>query len=132
MGMMTLNLVVKIFVTNNKNQVLLLQRSKNDDLYPLDWDFPGGSIEPKEDPNDAIKRELKEEADIEVSNFHILYVATEQEPKYTVTLIFKGSAIDDSVKLSHEHVSFRWVEITKLDEFDLPIKYITASKIFSI
>jgi 8-oxo-dGTP diphosphatase len=32
--------------------------------HPLKWEFPGGKVEPGEDPRDALARELSEELDI--------------------------------------------------------------------
>jgi 8-oxo-dGTP diphosphatase len=50
-----------------RGRVLLTQR-RADQAHPLEWELPGGKIEPGEAPADALRRELREEigADVEV------------------------------------------------------------------
>jgi 8-oxo-dGTP diphosphatase len=44
---------------------LLICRRRATDPHPLKWEFPGGKAEPAESPQDALRRELKEELGIE-------------------------------------------------------------------
>jgi 8-oxo-dGTP diphosphatase len=46
-------------------RVLICQRSAAA-KFPLKWEFPGGKVEPGEDPVEALRRELREELAIEV------------------------------------------------------------------
>lgn len=57
-----------IILKNNK--VLIAQRAPGDKLAGK-WEFPGGKIEPGETPQECLKREIREEldVDIEVSEF---------------------------------------------------------------
>src|SRR3954467_4121502 len=43
--------------------VLVCQRTRHQSM-PLKWEFPGGKIEPGEQPRDAMRRELEEELGI--------------------------------------------------------------------
>ena len=45
----------------------LMSRRLNDAHLAGWWEFPGGKVEPGESPHDALRRELKEELDIEVN-----------------------------------------------------------------
>ena len=62
-----------IIFYNSLEQVLLFLR--DDDatiLYPNMWDLPGGHVEPEETPRQCIVREMKEEMELELSDFDLL------------------------------------------------------------
>lgn len=44
---------------------ILICRRRPADPHPLKWEFPGGKVEPGEAPEQALRRELKEELDID-------------------------------------------------------------------
>lgn len=48
-----------------KDKILVTQRSEKMKL-PLKWEFPGGKIEGNESEIDCVKREIKEEINIEI------------------------------------------------------------------
>jgi 8-oxo-dGTP diphosphatase len=56
--------VAAIFVRESDGKVLICQRKKDQPLA-LKWEFPGGKIEPGEEPAAALKRELHEELGID-------------------------------------------------------------------
>ena len=60
--MKVVNVVCAIIVHEGK--ILGTQRGYGD--FAGGWEFPGGKIEPGELPEDAVRRELKEELDLEV------------------------------------------------------------------
>lgn len=53
-------------ILNDKNQVLLMQRSSKANNEPGYWTKPGGTVEFGEKVVDAVKREIKEEVGIEI------------------------------------------------------------------
>lgn len=59
-----------IIIDNNK--IALVRKARGG--YKGKLDLPGGGIEHTELPNDTLIRELKEEADVEVTNFSLLDV----------------------------------------------------------
>lgn len=46
-----------------EGKVLICQRTRHQPM-PLKWEFPGGKIEPEEQPEEALHRELEEELGI--------------------------------------------------------------------
>ena len=53
--------VAALIVKDDK--ILICQRTRHQPM-PLKWEFPGGKIEPDEQPEDALRRELEEELGI--------------------------------------------------------------------
>ena len=51
-------------VLMREGKILIGQR-KRSGRHPLKWEFPGGKVEPGEDPRAALERELREELDVE-------------------------------------------------------------------
>jgi 8-oxo-dGTP diphosphatase len=47
----------------NDGKLLVCQRTRHQTM-PLKWEFPGGKIEEREQPRDALRRELEEELGI--------------------------------------------------------------------
>lgn len=59
-------ILVSAAVLYRGSTVLLSQRKKGSHLADL-WEFPGGKVEPREDPRHALARELDEELGIAVT-----------------------------------------------------------------
>jgi 8-oxo-dGTP diphosphatase len=131
MPIINVRLLAKIFVTNAHGEILLLQRSRSDDRRPLGWDLPGGNVEHNEDPNQAVLRELQEEAGLTASNSQVFYVSTETEDHYIVTLLYKGTADSTDTTLSFEHEQYQWVKPENITNFDMPQKYVTAAQLLT-
>jgi len=51
-------------VMTRDGKILIGQR-KRGGRHPLKWEFPGGKVEPGEDPRAALARELREELNVE-------------------------------------------------------------------
>jgi 8-oxo-dGTP diphosphatase len=98
---------------------ILLTRRKANVPYPLLWEFPGGKVEPREDPRDCIVREIREELAIEVAVMGIYEVIYHRYPERTVLVLayrcqwLSGEIIDLDVA---EH---RWVAAGELGMFPL-------------
>lgn len=115
-----MKLIQKAIVRKGDNYLIGL-RSKNAKYFPLHWDFPGGRLEPGEDPFTGITREVKEETGLNIKPLKIIDVYEfdldgkgENTHRFT---IYSTKIISGDVKLSEEHVEQRWAtkdEISKL------------------
>ena len=82
------------------------------------WEFPGGKVEPGESPEEALKREIREEllADIEVGP--ALPVVTMDYPQFRIHLqAFLCRLSSRGVQLS-EHEAARWLEREEVPSVD--------------
>ncbi|MFO0759513.1 MAG: (deoxy)nucleoside triphosphate pyrophosphohydrolase [Byssovorax sp.] len=68
-------------------KVLLSQRKHGTHLEGS-WEFPGGKVEPDEDPKAALIRELDEELGIRVDVGDVVEVTFHRYPKKNVLLLF--------------------------------------------
>ena len=64
-----------IIFVNDQEKVLLFLRDNIPDIpYPNMWDVPGGHVENGETPEQCIIREMKEEMDLDLDDFHLFSV----------------------------------------------------------
>ena len=79
-------LLVTAAIIEHSGKILLTRRKANAP-YPLLWEFPGGKLEPAEDPRDCVVREIREELSIEISVEGIYDVVYYTYPERTVLLL---------------------------------------------
>lgn len=107
-----------IIMRNGK--IFIAQRPEGKPL-PNVWEFPGGKQEPGETIPQCLKRELKEELDIdaEIGDFLMdtTYGYDYGEFKINVYLVH----IPDDVKLKlNVHQNCAWVTPEEMDKYDFP------------
>jgi 8-oxo-dGTP diphosphatase len=80
-------ILVAAAVLVEHGRVLLTQRKRGTHLEGA-WEFPGGKVEPGEDPRDALARELREEIGVDVEAGDIVEVTFHRYPTKAVLLLF--------------------------------------------
>jgi 8-oxo-dGTP diphosphatase len=93
--------------------VLAAQRSRSMDMA-LRWEFPGGKIEPGEEPEACLARELQEELGIGVAVKRVMPTATHRYRDFTVTLHPFVCGIDSGELTINEHRAIAWLEPEEL------------------
>ncbi|WP_210412773.1 NUDIX domain-containing protein [Leptospira ognonensis] len=112
---------VAALIQDAKGKVLLIQQKKNTSGY---WLLPGGGIEFGESAEEALKRELKEELDLEVTKSSFLLVNESIDPnrkRHLIQLVFlvQVKALLPKLNPKEKAISgfgyFTNVEIQKMD-----------------
>lgn len=108
-----------------ENNVLVAQRGEKM-KSPLKWEFPGGKLEENESEIDCIKREIKEELNLEIDILKKLTNSIFNYGTFKINLIpFVASYVSGEVILT-EHNDYKLLnksELLNLDwaEADIPI-----------
>src|SRR5712692_6669760 len=106
-------------ITPSGKRLLICQR-KRGDRFGLKWEFPGGKIEPNEQPQDALQRELREELGVEVKIGAELYRTRHRYPELDreLELIFFSASLPDTPLENLAFEDVVWAEVAKLEQYD--------------
>ena len=99
----------KCVVYNEEGKVLLLKRSDKVSGSGR-WSLIGGGLEEGEDPQEAIKREAREEAQIELSNIRLIKSVSFKEGEENVLINCYQAKTNSEIKLNWEHDEYKWVD----------------------
>lgn len=102
----------------NNGQVLIARKAPNKSMAGK-WEFPGGKVEEGENPEQALKRELREELGMEVSVNHFISDNLHQYENFTIRLLaYKCDFISGSFLLT-DHDRVEWIQPLQLSLYDL-------------
>ncbi len=102
------------------SEILVCQR-RRDDSHALQWEFPGGKVEPGEIPQEALARELREELGIEATIGRELFRTRHRyhESGQALELIFFQANVDRSASLQNlVFERFEWADPSALPKYD--------------
>jgi nucleoside triphosphatase len=116
-------------VWNQRGELLFCKMKPDRGVFPGQWGFPGGGIQPGELRDAALHRELREELGIEIDNvrpaffkdgvFEKLYVDGTAHPMYLIFLVFHCNARSETILLNEEFDEYRWVSEQELASLEL-------------
>ena len=111
--------IVAAVIERADRRILIGQRHRSDSS-PLKWEFPGGTVEPGESPEQALARELREELDVTliravpISQVEHRY-SDHREP---LVITFFAASILESDVLSQPFERVAWVLPRELAQYD--------------
>lgn len=101
---------VAAIVTNERGEVLLLDHV----LRPYsNWGIAGGFLEANEQPEDAIRREIREETGLELKNLQMVAVGTKNRH---VEILFRAEATGRAEAKSREINAAAWFAVEEMPE----------------
>jgi 8-oxo-dGTP pyrophosphatase MutT (NUDIX family) len=99
------------------DDILLLKRATGSAMAGQ-WFLPGGVVEPGELPEEGARRELLEEAGVEIDGeLELIGLYPMQVYGYDVLQIsYRGRVVEGEVVVSHEHDGARWTKAADMRE----------------
>ena len=101
----------------NNGKILLLRRSILDS-NPSQWSLPGGHVDSGEDFNEAAKRELREETNLDADECTLVFV--KDKPEVEVHYFLCNVSNQDLMMLdNNEHYNYKWCNYQEWNDLDL-------------
>lgn len=115
---MILQVGVKIFLKNPEGKYLLVRRSRAKyGKVDGEWDIVGGRIDPGTGLIENLKREVREETQLEIISEPRLVAAQDiipNEEKHVVRLSYIGETEGEPVLDTEENTEYRWMTLSEM------------------
>ena len=103
-----------------KDDRILITRRQNEGLLGGLWEFPGGKVREGELPEDACKREIKEEVNLAVEvTGHLTYVNHAYSHFKIGVDVYSCRYRAGEVELSGP-ADYRWILVDEIDDYPFP------------
>jgi len=114
-------LVAAVALLNEEGKVLLAKRPPGRPLAGL-WEFPGGKVDPGEDPETALIRELMEELGIEIARADLvpLTFVSHAYPEFHLLMPLYLCKRWEADIAAQENQELLWVKPDELRLYDMP------------
>jgi len=111
-------LVVAGLILGADGRVLIAQR-RADQALPLQWEFPGGKVEPGEAPAQALVRELAEELGVTVEIGRVWDVLFHPYPAFDLVMLVYACRVVAGEPRAVEVADVAWVAPGELQAWDI-------------
>ena len=106
-------------IIEKSGKILLQKRSF---VHRGKWALPGGKVEYGEMVEDTVKREVKEETNLDVSPIDILgsYSHPDRDPRmHVVSIVFVCDYVKGELKKNYESINLKWFNPKELKKGDM-------------
>lgn len=111
-------------VIKKQNKVFVTQRGYGE--FKDGWEFPGGKIEQGETPQEALKREIKEELDAEIEVGKLIDIVEYDYPTFHLSMqCFWCELNQDKIELK-EHEAAKWLNLNEKEM--LSVEWLPADR----
>lgn len=117
--MKTIRVVAAVIrAVNESGEPIIFSTQRGYGEFKDGWEFPGGKIENGETPQEALKREIKEELDTEITVGEFIDTIEYDYPQFHLSMdCFWCEIVSGDLALK-EHEAARWLTLQQLDEVE--------------
>ena len=129
--MKTIRVVAAVIkASDDKAEPIIFATQRGYGEFKGGWEFPGGKIEAGETPQEALKREIKEELDTEIAVGEFIDTIEYDYPTFHLSMDCFWCQIVSGDLVLKEHEAAKWLTKEKLDSVDwLPADITLIEKI---
>lgn len=109
--MKTINVVAAVIM--KEGRVFATQRGYGE--FKDGWEFPGGKVEVGESPEEALRREIREELEVEVNVDELIDTIEYDYPAFHLSMKCYACTIAGGGPHLLEHEAARWLSAGQLD-----------------
>ncbi|MCF0226279.1 MAG: NUDIX domain-containing protein [Methanobrevibacter sp.] len=113
-------LTMRGIIKNQTGEILLLKRHPQSYYGADKWELPGGKVDKGEFFDEALLREITEETGLTAKIGDFCEAIQEDYPhKRTVQIIMYLKDVKGELKISDEHIDYKWVLESKIRELEI-------------
>ena len=102
-----------------RDGLVLITQRRADQALPLQWEFPGGKVEPGEAPTAALARELREEIGVAVDVGRVWDVLFHAYDAFDLVMLVYACRVVDGEPRAVEVADLSWVPPAELPGWDI-------------
>ncbi len=109
--------IVTAAILEKEGKILIARRKKGLHLAGK-WEFPGGKIEDGETPEECLKRELREEFEIDTEIGEYICESVHDYGKHHIKLlVYRANHVSGEFHLN-SHEEMQWVSLSEMKRFE--------------
>ena len=109
--------VVTAALIKDRHKILIAQRGRTK-RFGWQWEFPGGKVRSGETPEACLRREIKEELNLEIQIEEHCCTVHHKYPDFQIELMaFWCSIVGGALQLE-EHEQIKWVTIPEMKQYN--------------
>ena len=112
--------VVAAVIRNTENRILATQRGYGE--WKGWWEFPGGKVEVNETPEEALRREIREELSANIRVERFLNTVEYNFPTFHLSMHCYICTLESETIHMNEHADANWITVSDFDN----IKWLPA------
>ena len=116
--MKTIKVVAAVICDSLKYKKRIFATARGYGEFKGGWEFPGGKIEEDETPQEALKREIMEELDTEISVGELIDTVEYDYPTFHLSMDCFWSEIVNGNLVLKEHDAAKWLTADELNSVD--------------
>ncbi len=112
---------VKAFIEDSQGRLLILRHAKHELTKKPSWGLPGGHINWGEDPEESLKREVKEELGVAIIAREPILAWNKRisEKHQIINIGFRCDLANKTFdfKLSQDDDAYHWLKLAEIDQY---------------